>query len=129
MANTISASSGEGRWGVEATAIATSAGVTIHVSGGDRPHVGAVAMGVPRPSLRDPARTSATVSVLAVTGHKDDELARPLAALAAARLNEVAVVVVGVHVEGATADEVARLAESARQAVELVLQQLEERGS
>lgn len=120
----LTASAGEGRWRVEGTAIATGAGVTLHLSGGDRPHVGAAAMGIPRPSLQDPARTSATVSVLAVTGHKDDELARPLAELAARRLGQVAVVVVGVHIDDATAEEIARLGENARQAAQRLLQQL-----
>ncbi len=116
---------GEGRWRVEGTAVATSAGLTLHLYGGERLHVGAVALAVPRPSLRDPTRTSATASVLAVTGHKDDELAKPLAELAAARLGQVAVVVVGVHVEGASPEDIARLSEHATQAVEALLQQLE----
>lgn len=115
---------GSGRWRVSATAIATGDGVTIHLGGGERPHVGAVAIAIPRPSLRDPARTSATSSVITVTGHKDDELAKPLAELAAARLGQVAVVVVGVHVEGATDEDIERLAAHAREAVERLLAQL-----
>lgn len=120
----VTTSAGEGRWRVEGAALATGAGVTLHLYGGERPHVGAVAMAVPRPSLRDPARTSATASVLAVTGHKDDELAKPLAELAAARLGQVAVVVVGVHVDAATPDDIARLSANAREATTRLLAQL-----
>ena len=119
------AAAGAGRWRVSATAIATGDGVTIHLGGGERPHVGAVAIAIPRPSRRDPARTSATSSVITVTGHKDDELAKPLAELTAARLGQVAVVVVGVHVEAATDEDIERLADHARQAVEALLAQLE----
>ncbi|HOR00878.1 MAG TPA: hypothetical protein PLJ35_18850 [Anaerolineae bacterium] len=124
MQRAFTASAGEGRYWVEGTAIATGAGVTIHLSGGDRPHVGAVALGVPRPSLRDPARSSATVSVLTLTGHRDDELARPLAQLAAARLRQPVVVVVGVHVDGATPEDIARLSEHTSAAAESLLKQL-----
>ncbi len=31
------------------------------ITGGERPHLGCIALGVPRPSLQDPERTSATV--------------------------------------------------------------------
>jgi hypothetical protein len=45
------------------------------VSGGGRPHLGAVALAQPRPSLRDPATVSASTSALALLGHKEDILA------------------------------------------------------
>ena len=34
------------------------------ITGGEIPHLGAVALGIPRPSLRDPAVTNATMSVM-----------------------------------------------------------------
>ncbi len=125
----VSATAGSGRYRVEGRGVATGAGVVITLTGGERPHVGAVGLGIPRPSRRDPARTSATSSVLAVTGHRDDELAKPLAELAAARLGQEAVVVVGVHVDGATDEEIARLSENTRQAAELLLAELLREGA
>lgn len=123
-ARTVTAEAGAGRHRVEGCAVATGAGVVLTLTGGDRPHVGAVALGIPRPSQRDPARTSASSSVLTITGHRDDELAKPLADLAASRLGQVAVVVVGVHVEGAGAGDIALLAENTRQAAALLLDRL-----
>ena len=41
--------------------------------------MGAVALGIPQPSLRDPQQVSATASVIAVVGHQDDQGAKPLA--------------------------------------------------
>ncbi|GFN22961.1 MAG: hypothetical protein IMW96_00975 [Thermoanaerobacteraceae bacterium] len=93
-------------------------GVVAHLFGGERPHVGAVALAMPRPSLRDPRKTSATASVLTVVGHKDDELARPAALLLASRCGVPAVVVAGVHIEGAGHHEIGLLMEHARRAVE-----------
>lgn len=123
----ITASAGTGRHHVEGAAVATGSGLTISLTGGDRPHVGAVGLGVPRPSRRQPGRTSATSSVLTVTGHRDDELAKPLAELAASRLGQVVVVVVGLHVNDATAEDIARLSENAWQAAERLLQSIEAR--
>lgn len=74
----------------------TQQGITVSLFGGI-PHVGSTALAIPRPSLKDPSRTSATSSVLNVTGHKDDELARRLAESLAAGLNRVVAVTAGVH--------------------------------
>jgi hypothetical protein len=67
------------------------------LSGGEREHIGAAAVAQPRPSLADPARTSATASVIAVLGHKEDVLARELALKVAGTLNVAACVVCGIH--------------------------------
>ncbi len=115
---------GAGRYRVEGVAVATGAGAIVTLTGGERPHVGAVGLGVPRPSLRNGKRTSASSSVFAITGHRDDALAKPLAELIASRLNQVAVVVVGVHVDQAGPDDIARLSEHTRQAAERLLDRL-----
>lgn len=120
----IRASAGAGRYRVEGVAVDTGAGVVVSLTGGERPHVGAVGLGVPRPALHDPGRTSATSSVLTVTGHRDDELAKPLAELMARRLGQIVVVVVGVHVEDACAEEIAQLSENVRQAAGQLLHRL-----
>ena len=57
----------------------------VWIYGGEAPHIGAVAMAQPRASLADPERTSATASVFAYVGHKEDALAKEAAeALASA---------------------------------------------
>ena len=120
----ITASAGTGRHRVEGTAVATGSGVIVSLTGGERPHVGAVGLGVPRPSLRDPAQRSATSSVLTLTGHRDDALAKPLAELVASRLGQVAVVVVGVHIDDATEEDIARLSEYTRQTAERLVAEI-----
>ncbi len=120
----ITAAAGIGRHEVHASATATGAGLVVTLAGGERPHVGAVGLGVPRPGLRDPERMSASSSVLTLTGHRDDELAKPLAAAIAAQTGQVAVVVVGVHVEGATAEDIGLLQANTRLAAERLLERL-----
>ena len=71
--------------------------VCLTLCGGDREHIGAVAVAQPRPSLADPARASATASVIALPGHQEDLLARELALKVAASLNVAVCVVCGIH--------------------------------
>jgi hypothetical protein len=76
--------------------------ICLLLSGGDAEHIGAVAVAQPRPSLADPARTSATASVIALPGHNEDLLARELALKVAGSLNVNVCVVCGIHVAQAT---------------------------
>ena len=65
--------------------------------GGTKPHIGAVALALPRPSLADPTITSSTASVLTILGHKEDGLVKAAAELLSARLNKNVVVTAGIH--------------------------------
>ena len=67
------------------------------LSGGAREHIGAAAVAQPRPSLADPALTSATASVITLLGHQEDILVRALSLKVAATLNAAACVVCGIR--------------------------------
>lgn len=69
----------------------------ITLGGGDRPHIGCVAIADPRESLKGDGSLSATVSTFNFTGHKDDEVANLIACSVARRLNKRVVVVCGLH--------------------------------
>lgn len=71
--------------------------LSLSISGGDRPHIGAVALAVPRPSSSDPKVISATTSVIAVTGHKEDVIATHVADRLAASLGCIVTVSCGIH--------------------------------
>lgn len=88
-----------GRITVEATVVRAGADLCIVLTGGDRPHIGTVTLSVARPSLADSARTSATTSVLNLTGHKDGEAAQYLSQRLAAALGATVVVTGGIHVD------------------------------
>lgn len=96
---TITVSAGEGKFRLWATAVSTDGeGINVTVGGGEVPHIGAVAVAVPRPSLKDPSQVSASTSVYLLVGHKDDALAKPLAERMARALNQPVVVAAGVHI-------------------------------
>lgn len=108
---------GKGRLRVFCRLFFTEEGIVAHLFGGEKPHVGAVALAVPRPSLEGTGKTSSTASVLTVVGHKDDELARPVALFLAARLRVAVVVVAGIHVEGASHKDISKLVHNSWRAV------------
>jgi gallate decarboxylase subunit D len=74
-------------------------------------HIGAVAIGQPRPSLHDPGMTSATSSVFTFLGHKEDGIAKSMAEGLAGSLNRKTVVVAGLHWEGLSSGEIATILE------------------
>ncbi len=78
----------------------------VMISGGDSPHIGAVTLSVPRPSLADAQKISASTSVLTVTGHKDDDVARTVSHTLASSLNTHVVVTCGIHVDDITETEI-----------------------
>lgn len=90
----------------------------IHVSGGERPHIGCVVLAMPRPSLRNPDVTSATSSVLNVTGHKDEYICRQFAETIAKRTNTVTVCTGGFHMDGITAEQIQELMDCIERLVE-----------
>ncbi len=111
-----------GRVALTLTATRMGRDLSVCLHGGDTPHVGAVAVARPRPSLQDARRISATTSVIALTGHKEDVLARDMAQTMAARLDAVVVLACGIHLDDITPGE---LAETGRLAEELVTMALD----
>ena len=115
---------GAGRHRVWGTAFVSQEGLAVNLVGGDVPHIGAVAISIPRPSRADARRRSATTSVFALPGHKEDELARPVAASLALALGRTTVVVAGVHIRRAGPADIAKVFENAGRAVETIITRL-----
>lgn len=108
--------SGEPPHRIEYAVEPTGDGLTVTMTGGTRPHIGAVAIAVPRPSLADPRAVSATTSVYTLIGHKDDELAKTAADLICRSLNCVTVVVAGFHLNDATPADIRQVMDNAQRA-------------
>jgi gallate decarboxylase subunit D len=94
-----------GRVAVRLTAARLGADLALTLSGGDRPHIGAVAVSQPRPSLLGGGGTSTTTSVIALLGHKEDELARQVAARVALATAGTVCVACGIHLDAISAAE------------------------
>lgn len=105
---------GKGFYQIRAQAIRMGEDLIVSVVGGDTPHIGCVAVAIPRPSLKNASQISATVSVFSLVGHKDNEIARPMATKLARTLNRVVVVAVGVHLSKAKEDDIGKLLENVK---------------
>lgn len=69
--------------------------------GGDKPHIGAVAIVQRTPRAKDPNAYTITPSVLSMVGHKEYGLAQELAMMLAKELQINVVTLCGIHVAGA----------------------------
>jgi len=112
---------GTGRHRVWGTAFLSHEGLTVNLVGGDVPHVGAVAVSIPRPSRAEARQRSASTSIFTLVGHKEDELVRPFAAELARALNRTTVVIAGVHIRRAGAADIVKVLENAGRAVETII--------
>ncbi|MDO9535621.1 MAG: hypothetical protein Q7J85_09910 [Bacillota bacterium] len=90
---------GDGPYRVSACVVPIGEDLVVMIWGGDKPHVGAVAIGIPRPSLENPEITSSTTSVYALLGHKEDGLAKMMADRLASVLERNVVLTAGIHVD------------------------------
>ena len=86
----------------------------VAIWGGDKPHIGAVAVAQPRPSLKDPARISASASVFCFVGHKEDDLAKAASEKLASALNTPVVVTAGIHWDNLNADGIRQVVQNSR---------------
>jgi hypothetical protein len=107
--NTRQFETGQGVHRVEAQVTFCGEDLVVCLGGGDTPHVGAVALALPRPSLADSNQPSASASVLCVTGHKEDELARAIGLELATEFGCKVSVSAGLHVDNATPDDITLL--------------------
>ena len=87
----------EDAYNLSASVRLIGADVLVAIWGGEKPHIGAVAVAQPRPSLKDPQVTSASASVICLVGHKEDELVKATAEILAATFETQVVVTAGIH--------------------------------
>jgi hypothetical protein len=99
--------------------------------GGGQEHIGTVVLAIPRPSLDGSGKVSSTVSVMNVIGHKDEDVARPLAEALCKAAQRPAVVIAGIHYDDigeAGIETVKKINDTAVSCVEEWLKELERKG-
>lgn len=95
--------------------------ILVAIWGGEKPHIGAVAMAQPRPSLKDPEVTSSTASVFSYVGHKEDELAKAAAEILAAAIKTNVVVTAGIHWDNLPPEGIQKVVKNSEVLVEMIL--------
>ena len=96
----------------------------VSIWGGTRPHIGAVGIGVPRPSLRDPRKWSATSSNFTFLGHKEDILVKRISERLASQLKKNVVVIAGIHWDDISGKEIKSIENLTRKLEKQILERL-----
>lgn len=96
----------EGRFRIEGQIEEIGRDLLVSVRGGTKPHIGAIGMATPRPSLKDSKKWSATSSNFTFIGHKEDLLVKRISERLAAQLKRNVVVVAGIHWDGIISREI-----------------------
>lgn len=111
-----------GAYDLTASARTIGSDLLIAIWGGERPHIGAVAVAQPRPSLKDPDVTSASTSVFCFVGHKEDELAKAAAEILSATLNTAVVVTAGIHWDNLEEAAILKIVKNSEILVDMILE-------
>lgn len=114
----------EGEYDISANVRLIGQDVLVSIWGGEKPHIGAVAMAQPRPSLKDAGVTSATASVFTYLGHKEDELAKATAEILAATLKTNVVVTAGIHWDNLSSDGIQKIIGNSEVLVDMILEKI-----
>jgi len=90
---------GEGIYKVTAEVRIIGDDLMISIWGGTAPHIGSIAVSLPRPSLSNDLKTSSTSSVINIIGHKDEIVARMFSEKISSRFNKNAIATAGIHID------------------------------
>ena len=114
-----------GRFMLEALVASIGPDLLVAVWGGTHPHIGAVALALPRPSLQNQRKTSATSSVLTLLGHKEDVTAKMVSEALAAALKRNVVVTAGIHWDNLAPEDIGAINELTKQLVGKIIAKAE----
>ena len=111
---------GFGKHAIEAVAICCGEDINISIVGGEKHHIGAIAIGVPRDKTKVSKVNinSATTSVICVQDHKEDEYAYFAAKHLATILDCVVTVSVGIHIDNVVEKDLDILSENFKEIIE-----------
>lgn len=111
-----------GRVKITMTCIPMGKDLIIALSGGDREHIGAVAVGQ---IISVPSKGYAiNVSAITIPAHKEKELADRLAHIFTTKLNATSCIICGIHVEQILKSEIQDVLEMAEELAEQLIIQL-----
>ena len=108
----VTLSFGSSSYKIEAEVTLVGSDLLVILYGGSKPHIGSIAVALPRPSLKNKKLMSSTSSVYNFLGHKDGIVAQKLSETLSAGLNKNVVVVAGIHIDKITEEGIAKILEN-----------------
>ncbi len=103
------------------------ADVLVILTGGTKPHIGSIAVGLPRPSLTNEEIVSSTSSVYNFLGHKDHVIAQRVAEMLSSRLNRNVVAVAGFHIDKISPEGISRVVENCDELAKVIYKEIAEK--
>ena len=117
----ITITQGEGKHIIKLEILTTEKrGITIFITGGNTPHVGAVALAVPSKNAATGDNTC-DLNVITAYGHKDRFLAEKVADMVCRKTGEITSVTAGVHIADAAKEDLKQLSDNTVAAAEAFL--------
>ncbi len=117
-------SAGDDKFKVWGKAFLLGKDVVLVIGGGDTPHIGCVALALPRKSRKGKSAVRTTSSVLNLLGHKDEEIVRVVAERVCVSINKPVVCVGGIHVENADSSDIELIVENGMKVAERLAEEL-----
>lgn len=114
---------GEGRYKIYILALITCEGISITITGGEKPHVGGTVLSVPRKSGAGD-HMSCDTWICPVPGHKDTEIAVKVAETVCRGTGQTVGVIAGIHINKAQQRELEILVDNAVMATRLLVDQI-----
>jgi len=99
--------------------------ILVSIWGGTKPHIGAIGMAIPRPSLKNSKRWSATSSIFTFVGHKEDMIVKRMSEKLAAQLGRNVVVAAGLHWDETTSREIRTIQTLTQRLSDQILKRME----
>ncbi|MEM3506143.1 MAG: hypothetical protein QW589_01720 [Candidatus Bathyarchaeia archaeon] len=121
---TFKSSFGLKKFNVKSIAVVMEEALIVSILGGEKPHVGAVAISIPRPSLKYPEKISSSTSIFTLIGHKEDELVKPVAELLVKELKRTTIVIAGIHVKNASEGDIKKLVDNSMKSIEKLIKKI-----
>jgi hypothetical protein len=115
----------KGRFEIRASVQEVGQDLLVSIWGGTRPHIGAVGIAIPRPSLKNPKQWSATSSNFTFLGHKEDGMVKKTSEILATRLRRNVVVTAGVHWDRITLNEIETIQNLTQRLSDRILEKLQ----
>jgi hypothetical protein len=114
----------KGKFTIEGQVQEIGPDILVSIWGGSRPHIGAIGIAVPRHSLKNPRKWSATSSNFTFPGHKEDTLVKKISERLAAQLRRNVVVTAGIHWDSITLKEIKTIENLAGKLSDRILERL-----
>jgi len=125
---TINFSAPAGKFTLEVSLTMLGQDLQLIIWGGDKPHIGAVALAQPRASLKNPKNTSSTSSIICIVGHKEDVVAKYMSEQLSAALKTNVAVTAGMHWAVFNEEDIVMVMESVNLLLDSIIKYLKSKG-